>query len=166
MAGLADMAHWRDLDRDAPQIARPGLARLAGAGVAMLGTLRRDGSPRISPVEPHLVRGQLLVGALIWSKKASDLLRDPRYVLHSIVTGPDSGEAELKLHGSAVRAGRGLRGAPSQAWWSGQPPEQAVVFALRIATALFVEWDIEHCQMTVHRWSPRDGYSHSSRGYP
>jgi hypothetical protein len=40
-----------------------------------------------------------------------------------------------------------------------QPPEQAVVFSLRIATALFVEWDIEHGLMTVHRWAPRDGYS-------
>jgi hypothetical protein len=35
------MANWRDLERDAPQIARPGLARLHAAGVAMVGTPRR-----------------------------------------------------------------------------------------------------------------------------
>jgi hypothetical protein len=140
VAGTADGADWRDLERDAPQIAGPDLARLRAAGVAMLGTLHPDGSPRIRPVEPHLVRGQLAVGAMTWSTKAADLLRDPRYVLHSIVTGPDSGQGELKLHGSAVRAGKGSRDAATLAWWHGRPPQQADVFALRIATAVFVEW--------------------------
>lgn len=166
MTAVTGPADWRDLEQGAPELARLGLARLDAAGVAMLGTLRPDGSPRISPVEPHLVRGQLLVGAMTWSKKAADLLRDPRYVLHSAVTGPDSGEGELKLHGSAIQASRGLRAAATQAWWSGQPRVQAAVFALRIATALFIEWDIERALMTVHRWSPRDGYRRTTRGYP
>jgi hypothetical protein len=87
-------------------------------------------------------------------------------VLHSVVSGPDNGEGELKLHGAAVKATLGLRHATTDAWWSMQPPQQAAVFSLRIATALFVEWDIEHGLMTVHRWSPRDGYSNTTRGYP
>ncbi len=29
---------------------------------------------------------------MAWSSKAADLARDPRFVLHSAVTGPDSGE--------------------------------------------------------------------------
>jgi hypothetical protein len=66
--------------------------RINTARVALLGTLRSDASPRISPVEPYFVEGQLLVGAMTWSRKAADLRRDPRYVLHSAVTGPDSGE--------------------------------------------------------------------------
>jgi hypothetical protein len=33
------------------------------------------------------------------------------------------------------------------------------VFWLRIATAMFVEWDLEHGVMTIRRWTPRDGYS-------
>jgi hypothetical protein len=57
------------------------------------------------------VDGQFLVGAMTWSKKASDLQRDPRYVLHGVVTGPDSGERELNLYGSAVQAGQELSGA-------------------------------------------------------
>jgi hypothetical protein len=160
------MLDWRDLEQGAPEIARLGLARLAAARVAMLGTLRRDGSPRISPIEPFVAKGHLLVGAMTWSKKASDLRRDPRYVLHSIVSGPDTGEGELKLHGSAVTAGRGLRDAVADAWWPGQPLEQAVVFSLRIATALFVEWDLDHGVMSVHRWTPGGGYHHTTRGYP
>jgi len=163
---LARTAGWRDLERGAPEIARLGMARLVAARVAMLGTLRPDGSPRISPIEPHIVNGDLLVGAMTWSKKAHDLLRDSRYVLHSVVSGPDNGEGELKLHGSAVTAASGLRNAAAAAWWAAHPPEQAAVFSLHITTALFVEWDLQHGLMTIHRWSPRDGYNSTTRGYP
>lgn len=160
------MPGWRDMEVGAPEIARLGMARLHAAQVAMLGTLRRDGSPRISPIEPCLFNGHLLVGAMAWSGKTADLRRDPRYALHSIVTGPDSGEGELKLQGLAAEAAPALHAGAAGAWWSAQPPEKAVVFVLGIERALFVEWDIERDTMTVHRWSPRDGYSHSARTYP
>ena len=103
---------------------------------------------------------------MAWSAKAADLLRDPRYVLHSAVTGADNGEGELKLHGAAVQASQDLRAAATTAWWAGQPAEQAVAFTLQIATALFIEWDTEHGLMTAHRWSAGGGYSPTNRGYP
>lgn len=87
-------------------------------------------------------------------------------MLHSAVADPDSGEGELKLHGSAVQASPGFRAAAAQAWWSGKPREQAAVFSLDIATALFIEWDTERAVMTVHRWSSRGGYRRTTRGYP
>ncbi|MGN6176856.1 MAG: hypothetical protein ACTHPS_28470, partial [Streptosporangiaceae bacterium] len=131
-----------------------------------LGTLRRDGSPRISPIEPYFAEGQLLIGAMAWSAKASDLRRDPRFVLHSVVTGPDSGEGELKLYGPAVEADQDLRGAVAHAWWLTWPPEKAVVFTLHIGQAVFVDWDIKRSLMMIHRWSPRSGYSVAGRAYP
>jgi len=154
------------MERGAPEIARLGMARLNASRVAMLGTLRRDGSPRISPVEPCMASGRLLVGAMTWSRKAEDLRRDPRYVLHSAVTGPDGSEGELKLHGLAAEAGPALAGEAAGAWWPAQPPEKAAVFVLGIRQALFVAWDLERGVMTVHRWSPRGGYSQSDRSYP
>ena len=157
---------WQDLELGAPEIARLGRDRINAARVALLGTLRADASPRISPVEPYFVRGQLLVGAMTWSGKAADLLRDPRYVLHSAVTGPDSGEGELKLYGSAVEAGQELRDAAASAWWVAWPAGQATVFSLLIGQAVFIEWDIGHGLMTVHRWSPESRYSQASRAYP
>ena len=132
----------------------------------MLGTLRRDGSPRISPIEPYIVNGRLLVGAMAWSAKAADLRRDPRYVLHTTVTGPDSGEGELKLDGRAVEASPELRAQAADAWWSAQPPDKAIVFVLRIGRALFVAWNLERGEMTVHRWSWQDGYRQATRTYP
>jgi hypothetical protein len=159
-------AIWQDLELGAPEIARLGMDRINTAHVVLLGTLRADTSPRISPVEPYFVQGQLLVGAMTWSGKAADLLRDPRYVLHSAVTGPDSGEGELKLYGSAVEVGQDLRDAAAEAWWTAFPPDRAVVFSLRIEQAVFIEWDTGHGLMTFHRWSPGSGYGQTSRAYP
>jgi hypothetical protein len=157
---------WQDLELYAPEIARLGMDRINAAHIALLGTLRRDGSPRISPIEPYFARGQLLVGAMAWSRKAADLLRDPRFVLNSAVSGPDSGEGELKLHGSAVEASEDLRRAADDAWWSAWAPEKAIVYSLHIEQATFIEWDIEHGLMIVRRWSPEGGYSQTSRTYP
>lgn len=156
---------WRELELGAPAIARLGLTRLNCPRVALLGTLRRDASPRISPVEPYIAEGQLLIGAMAWSGKAADLRRDPRYVLHSTVTDPDSGEGELKLSGSAVVASHDHHGV-AEAWWSAWPPDKAVVFFLGIEQAVFVEWDTGHGVMKVHRWSQRGGYTLLRRHYP
>jgi Pyridoxamine 5'-phosphate oxidase len=142
------------------------MARLASARMAMLGTLRRDGSPRISPIEPCITRGQLLIGAMAWSAKTGDLRRDPRYVLHSVVTAPDSGEGELKLYGLAVEADPDLRTAAADAWWLAVMPDKAVVFTLHIGQAVFVGWDLNRGLMTVHRWSSLSGYSTATRPYP
>jgi hypothetical protein len=132
----------------------------------LLGTLRRSGAPRISPIEPYFVEGQLLVGVMTWSQKADDLRRDPRYVLHSAVTHPDSGEGECKLSGQGVEVGQELRGLAAEAWWSSWPPEKAIVFCLHINHAVFIEWATDEGLMTVHRWSPQRGYSQRTRTYP
>jgi hypothetical protein len=166
VTGAAALPGWRDVELGAPEIAQQGMARLNAARLALLGTLRRDGSPRISPVEPVMAGGQLLIGAMAWSTKAGDLRRDPRYVLHSVVTGPDSGEGELKLYGTAAQADPDLRAAAAGAWWLAREPEVASVFALHIGQAVFVGWDLERGLMTVHRWSQGSGYAVASRPYP
>jgi hypothetical protein len=166
VAGVPALPSWRDMELGAPELARLGTTRLKSAGLALLGTLRRDGSPRISPIEPRIAEGQLLIGAMTWSAKASDLRRDPRCTLHSVVTGPDTGEGELKLYGRAVQADQDLRAAPADAWWLAWAPEKALVFTLHIGHAAFVDWDIKRALMTVHRWSPASGYAVASRPYP
>jgi hypothetical protein len=166
MVSTPALASWRDVELGAPELARLGMARLNSARVALLGTLRRDGSPRISPIDAHFAEGQLLIGAVARSAKTGDLRRDPRYVLHSVVTGPDSGEGELKLYGSVAEAGQSLRAAAADAWWLASALEEAVVFTLHIEQAVFVDWDIKPGLMTVHRWSSGSGYAVASRPYP
>ena len=160
------MSSWRDLERGAPSIAQLGEQRLGLARVALLGTLRKDGSPRISPVEPYVSHGHLIFGAMSWSLKTSDLLRDPRCVLHSAVTAPDAGEAEFKLYGRAIEAPKEIGDACSRGWWQAQPPGTAVVFALTIEQATLIEWELERAEMIVRRWSPRDGFIETRRDYP
>ena len=166
MGSAIDLLDWRDLEVVAPEIARLGAARLDSTRVAMMGTVCRDGWPRISPIEPYIANGYLLVGAMAWSAKAADLRRDSRYTLHSVVTGPDAGEGELKLRGLAVVADADLRNQASDSWWSAHSSDKAIVFVLRIGHALFVAWDIQGGEMTVHRWSPRGGYWRTARTYP
>jgi pyridoxamine 5'-phosphate oxidase-like protein len=156
---------WRDLEASAPEIARLGRERLDQARVALLATLRKDGSPRISPVEPYLSQGHLLFGAMSWSLKTRDLLRDSRCVLHSAVTGPDIGEGELKLYGRATEADDQMRDS-CQGWWLERPRGAATVFAMNIEQAAFISWNTERGQMSVRRWSPQRGYTESARGYP
>jgi Pyridoxamine 5'-phosphate oxidase len=157
---------WRDLEKAAPDIARLGRERLEGARVALLGTLRKDGSPRISPVEPFLCRDHLLFGSMSWSLKTRDLRRDPRCVLHSAVSDPDAGEGELKLFGRAEEVADELREGCSEGWWIGRPREQAAVFSLAIDQATFISWATDRDEMTVKRWSPRLGYRETTRRYP
>jgi len=156
---------WRALEASAPAIARLGEERLDQTRVALLGTLRSDGWPRISAVEPYISDGQLLFGTMSWSLKTNDLLRDPRCVLHSAISGPDSGEGELKLYGRAVEADDALRES-CRGWWAERPADAATVFTLSIAQAAFVSWDTEHGQMMVRRWSPAQNYTESTRQYP
>ena len=156
---------WRDLEAAAPEIARLGKERFDRARVALLGTLRKDGSPRISPVEPYLTQGHLLFGAMSWSLKRRDLLRDPRCVLHSAISDPDGGEGELKLYGRAVEADDQIR-ERCQGWWSERPADAATVFALDIEQAAFVSWDTERGQMIVQRWSPERSFTEHTRQYP
>ena len=157
---------WRDFETAAPEIARLGKERLDRAGVALLGTLRKDGSPRISPVEPYLTQGYLLFGAMSWSLKTRDLLRDPRCVLHSAISGPDSGEGELKLYGRATEADEQIRNRCRDGWWTKTTADAASVFSLSIDQATFISWDTDHGEMTVKRWSPQLGYRETTRNYP
>jgi hypothetical protein len=157
---------WRDLEETAPEIARLGKERLEQARVALLGTLRKDGSPRISPVEPYLTQGHLLFGAMSWSAKARDLLGDPRCALHSAISDPDSGEGELKLYGRAIEADRQIRDGCREGWWAGRPVAAASVFSLSIDQATFISWATKQGEMAVRRWSPRRGYRETRRAYP
>jgi hypothetical protein len=157
---------WRELEAAAPMIGRRGRERLDAVRVAMLGTLREDGSPRISPVEPYFAEGELLFGAMARSSKARDLRRDPRCVLHSIVTAPDGGEGELKLYGRAVEADQAARDACQDGWWVGRPRDAVDVRSLRIEEAMFIDWNLDAGEMTVRRWSAELGSRQSTRRYP
>jgi hypothetical protein len=158
---------WGEFERTAPGLGRAARARFEATRIGLLGTIRADGSPRISPIEPYFTLGDLLLGAMARSFKARDLARDPRCVLHSAISDPDAGEPEFKLYGTVVRVTEpASREARPDAWWLSHPPEAAHVFTLSVDEVASVAWGLEQGEMTVVRWSVRDGLEEKTRSYP
>jgi hypothetical protein len=92
---------WNDLQERQPRLGAIAAGRLVAPGVLLVVTIRADGTPRLSPVEPFVLDGELWLAMMLGSRKAADLLRDPRLLVHSIVTSRDGGEGEVKLRGTA-----------------------------------------------------------------
>ena len=93
---------WQEFKRKAPELAALGEERFDRTGLVLVGTLRRNGWPRISPVEPLIADGHLYLGMMWQSRKALDLLRDPRCSVHNTVSERDGTEGEFKVYGRAV----------------------------------------------------------------
>jgi hypothetical protein len=93
---------WDAFERACPEIGDLARARFERDQLVMLGTIRLDGSPRVSPNECDFAEGRLFVSMMWWSRKALDLLRDPRIVVHSVTTNNDGTDGDVKIYGRAV----------------------------------------------------------------
>ena len=93
--------NWAEFARLEPELAVWGAERFERTGLVFVGTLRKDGWPRISPVEPMFVGEQLYLGMMWRSVKALDLLRDPRCTIHNAVSDREGVDGEFKLYGRA-----------------------------------------------------------------
>jgi hypothetical protein len=134
---------WDAFAAAVPELAGLGEERLRAKELCLVGTLRRNGWPRISPVEPEFVDGELLLGMMWQSPKALDLLRDPRLVVHSVVSNRDGKEGDFKLYGRAVDVQdperRAAYRAAIKARIDWEPPEPNYhLFAVDIDSAGFV----------------------------
>jgi hypothetical protein len=156
---------WAALEAAAPELARAGRKRFEGAGVAFLGTIRPDGTPRISPVEPYFLAGHLAFGVM-GSPKWDDLKRDPRLVLHSPVKDSSGAESEFKVYGRAVRTDDPALVQAEAAWWSSRPAESFAVFTISISEAILVAWNPDFGRMRTQRWRPDEGAVEGERTYP
>jgi hypothetical protein len=94
------MTSWAAFAQQAPELAAFGKARFQ-SGVAYLGTLRADGSPRVHPVTP-IIGEQLFLFMEPTSPKGKDLQRDPRYSLHCSVEDSSGGGGEFYVGGRAT----------------------------------------------------------------
>jgi len=158
---------WGEFEHSAPELAAMGRERFERAELALMDTLRSDRSPRISPVEPYLVLGHLLLGMEWPTSKARDLVHDPRCALHSAVSDPDGADGEFKLYGrSLLVEDDAIVNGPYEAWWHGRQPEGYRVFSMGIESAAFIGWDIQADQMRLIRWSLGNGVSDIVRPRP
>ena len=91
---------WAAFAEAVPRIAEVFARRHAAAGdLCLLGTLRADGYPRISPMEPRFFEDRLCVVGMPDTSKFRDLARDPRFTLHTATIDAHVREGDAKLWG-------------------------------------------------------------------
>ena len=98
-----DGVTFAEMEAQAPDLAGKARERFGVTGLSLVATLRRDGWPRISPVEPLVFEGQLYLGMMPASMKSLDLGRDSRCLVHSTVSDKDGTDGEVKLYGHGRR---------------------------------------------------------------
>ena len=153
--------NWDEFRAAAPELADLGRELFDKTGLGMLGTIRLDGSPRVTPCEVYMVEGDLMLGMMWQSRKALDLIRDPRLAAHSTQCNKDGTEGDFKLYGRAVdvpepaRRERYADVVEAQINW--RPPEPYHLFSMDIQSAGYIKFGDGH---RVLRWSVGRGLEH------
>ena len=149
---------WSALEEVAQPLARAGRELLDRFGFVLLGTVRPDGTPRISPVEAHLVRGYLMLVLIPGTRKAHDVRRDPRIAVQTPVTEAADPGGELKLRGRVSTVDATQRDATSAAVQlrSGWRPAASWLFlSVGVESAALLQWRAG--DMLLTRWDPVRG---------
>jgi predicted pyridoxine 5'-phosphate oxidase superfamily flavin-nucleotide-binding protein len=135
---------WEELEQAAPEIGAHGRELIEQFQFVLVGTLTKDGSPRINPVEAYIIDGHLLVNMIPRSLKARDLLRDPRVYVHAPVTAKE-GSPEFKLAGRAeVLTNEALRTKLDDLFWEmiqWRPAPDSHYFDILAERAAWVTYD-------------------------
>jgi hypothetical protein len=126
---------WKALETDNPELAEFGRKRFSNE-VAYLGTVTKNGAPRVHPVTPIIGQGRLFIFMEPTSPKGYDLKRGSRYALHSMVADDEGGEGEFLVTGN----GRLVEDAETRALAvelaSYNPADRYILFELSVDSAL------------------------------
>jgi len=153
---------WSEIRARQPALGVAADRLLIEPGVLLAGTTRRDGTARISGVEPLVLDGDLWLSMMSGSAKARDLVRDPRVALNSVITSP-SPPAEIKVRGT-VRAvterGQQERYAAAVQEQIGWQPVagQFTLFIVEVADVTYIGSEAGTGAQHVARWPSGDEY--------
>ncbi|MEV1036983.1 MULTISPECIES: pyridoxamine 5'-phosphate oxidase family protein [unclassified Streptomyces] len=94
---------WEEFRSAEPAFADTVRARFQLYKHHVLATLRKDGSPRVTGLEVDFRFGEVWLGMMPNSRKALDLMRDPRFAVHAN-PGPDAemADGDVRISGRAV----------------------------------------------------------------
>lgn len=161
------MASYAEIENIEPDLADRVREILSSTTNAVLGTLRRDGAPRLSGADPHFQGGQLRIWSMPGARKGKDLRHDPRVSLHSIPWdsrklrdgAADVGLADAKVSGTAVLVTDDGERSAFRSWWiderGGEPPEDWDLFTIDIDSLTVIFVDDGH--LVIDRWSSSEG---------
>jgi hypothetical protein len=142
------MTSWQVFAQQAPELAAFGAVRFQ-SGVAYLGTLRADGSPRVHPVTP-IIGEQLFLFMEPTSPKGQDLQRDARYTLHASVEDSSGGGGEFYIRGWATLTVDPLIREQAVRAASYAPQDRYILFVLTVEFA-FMNTYVDG-KLNTQRW--------------
>lgn len=160
------MTTWKQFNASEPELAARALAILTSTTNGVLGTIRRDGTPRLSGIDPFIAHGELWIGSMPGARKGADLKRDPRMALHGIPWesrkvrdgAAEPGEGDAKLTGRAVLASDEEKRAAFTAERGSEPPDIDTSDVFRIDLATVVVVSVADDQLVIDRWSAAEGH--------
>jgi len=153
--------NWGEFEASAPELAALGLAGLREQNLCLVGTIRADGWPRISPNEVYLVDGELLLGMMRGSRKAADLERDARLTVMTPQCDREATRGDFKIYGRAIAITdvdlRGRFGETIFAAIGWRPLDPYPLYAIDIERAAYIDFTDDRRLM---RWSAERGLEH------
>ena len=153
--------NWAAFTASAPELAELGLAGFREQNLCLLGTLRADGWPRISPCEVYIVDGELMLGMMPRSTKVRDLQRDPRLTVMTPQCEREAKRGDFKLYGRVVEVtdpgARAHYGETIFAAIGWRPEEPYPLYAVDIDSAAYLSFGEGR---RLLRWSPDAGVEH------
>jgi hypothetical protein len=154
------MTTWNDVATAAPDLAARVRTRFEAHGLGLLATLRADGSPRISGIEPVVTDDEVWLGMMPDSLKSRDLRRDPRLALHSATVDKEVREGDARIAGHAVPVAdadrvEGFRAAFAAATGQAAPPGPFDLWVVDLTEVSMVQPAGDHLRIEV--WTPERG---------
>ncbi len=138
----ATTASWREFGQAAPDLAEAIRSRFEANLHHVIGTVRPDGSPRLSGTEVGIDDDEVTLGMMSGSKKLRDVQRDPRVEIHSAPLETDLSAGDAKFAGELVEHGATREAAGTS-------------FRLRIRLASLVR--VEGNELVLTTWRPGRG---------
>jgi len=162
------MTSWNDFAAAEPELAARAHGIISATTNCVLATIRADGSPRISGIDPFFRDGQLWIGSMPDSRKGADLRRDPRMALHGIPWesrkvkegATDPGDGDVKVTGRAVELADSEAGQRILAEYFADlgienPPDAGDLFTIDLDTVVVIS--VVDDLLVIDRWSASEG---------
>jgi hypothetical protein len=147
---------WARLRAEAPDFAKSIEARLNANLHHVLGTIRPDGSPRLSGTEISISPTELGLGMMPECHKLADIRRDPRIEVHTAPLDTELKEPDIKLSGSLRPNGEVEREADDEV-----DGPAGFLFIIDIERASSVRVDGDELGFCI--WTPAGGLRISRR---
>jgi Pyridoxamine 5'-phosphate oxidase len=149
------MATWKEIEEDAPQLARRVRNRFDAGTNKTIATLRADGAPRISAIELKFDNGEVTFGMMSASAKLADIRRDPRIAVHCPTIEPPQDPAgwpgDAKLAGTATETG------------PVQEPAHGAAFRIDITEVVLTYVGTPADHLVIESWHPGRGWQRQTR---